>query len=569
MKKQTKSLKSAIWEGTKTLFIIALIADVIMQSMNIFLSYLLQVVTDIAAGVEGAGSLKTVGIEVAAMFLAMGFIGFVTAKTKYAFVTKGMKQYKSRLLEGITKKGISAFRGENTSKYTSALTNDVTVIEDNYVQSNFDIVTQLVTFLGSLILMFYSNWLLTLVAIGLVFLPVIASVATGNTLVDLEKKVSEKNESFLGLITEVLNGFSVIKSFKAEDTIKSIVDKNNADLEKAKRTRGARRYLVGLIGGGAHFVAQIGVFIIGAILCLKGKGITPGMLFMFVNLMNFIIQPVAQLPGIFAKKKAAFALIQKMDEAIATDDDEENRTENCTIEDGIKLKNLTFGYEEGNNVINGLNYEFKKCKSYAVVGASGCGKSTMFQLMLSGMDNYDGQILYDGKELKNISPESLYEAVATIQQNVFVFNASIRDNITMFKEFPKEEVDRVIKLSGLEELIEKKGEDYLCGENGNGLSGGEKQRISIARALLRHSKLLLVDEATAALDAETSNKVIGAILNLKDMTRIVITHDLDEASLKQYDSIITLKNGKVVEDGNFDKLMSDKGYFYSLYTVAA
>ena len=163
----------------------------------------------------------------------------------------------------------------------------------------------------------------------------------------------------------------------------------------------------------------------------------------------------------------------------------------------------------------------------------------------------------------------MYETVSTIQQNVFVFNASIRDNITMFKDFPKEEVDRVIKLSGLEELIEKKGEDYLCGENGNGLSGGEKQRISIARALLRNSKLLLVDEATAALDAETSNKVINAILKLKDMTRIVITHDLDEASLKQYDSIITLKNGRIVENGSFDKLINDKGYFYSLFTVAS
>lgn len=564
-----KSLKSAFWERNKALFVVALIAEMIMQGMNILLSYFLQVVTDIAAGIDGSGSLKTVAIEVGAMFITMGVVGTIAAKTKLKFITKGVKQYKSRLFEGITMKGISAFRGENTSKYTSALTNDIAVIEENYVASNFDIVTQIFIFIGALTLMFYSNWVLTLVALGLVLLPVIASVCTGNALVSLEKKVSEKNEGFLGLITEVLEGFSVIKSFKAEDTIRKMVDKNNAELEKAKRVRGTRRYIVSLIGGGAHFVAQIGVFIVGALLCLNGKGITPGMLFMFVNLMNFVIQPVAQLPGIFAKKKAAYALIQKMEEAIAVDDEADTRTEGCTIDEGIKLNNLSFGYEEGNNVINGLSYEFEKGKSYAVVGASGCGKSTMFQLMLAGMDNYSGQIMYDNNELKSISPESLYETVSTIQQNVFVFNASIRDNITMFKDFSKEEVDRVIKLSGLEELIEKKGEDYLCGENGNGLSGGEKQRISIARALLRNSKLLLVDEATAALDAETSNKVINAILKLKDMTRIVITHDLDEASLKQYDSIITLKNGRIVENGNFDKLINDKGYFYSLFTVAS
>lgn len=564
-----KSLKSEIWRKNRSLFAIALIAEVIMQSMNIFLSYILQVVTDIAAGVDGSGSLKTVGIEVAVMFLAMGAVGYITAKTKFAFITKGMKQYKSKLLDGITKKGISAFREETTSKYTSALTNDVTVIEENYVSSNFDIVTQLVLFFGSLILMFYSNWLLTLVAIGMVFLPVIASVCTGNTLVGLEKKVSDKNESFLGLISEVLNGFSVIKSFKAEETIKKIVDKNNSELEKAKRARGARRYLVGLIGGGAHFIAQIGVFIIGAILCLEGKGITPGMLFMFVNLMNFIIQPVAQLPGIFAKKKAAYALIRKMDEAIATDDNEAQKTEECSLDKGIKFNDLKFAYEEGKDVLKGIDYEFESGKSYAIVGASGCGKSTMLQLLLAGMDSYTGSISYDGNELRNIKPESLYDVVSTIQQNVFVFNASIRDNITMFKDFAKEEVDRVIKMSGLEKLIEEKGEDYLCGENGCGLSGGEKQRISIARALLRNSKLLLVDEATAALDAETSNMVINSILKLKDMTKIIITHDLDRNTLEQYDSILTLKGGRIVEDGNFNDLMSQKGYFYSLFNVAS
>jgi len=497
----------------------------------------------------------------------MGVFGFITAKSKFAFIAKAMRQYKSRLLEGITRKGISAFRGENTSKYTSALTNDVTVIEENYVTSLFDIVTQVFLFVGSLILMFYSNWLLTLVALGLVLIPVIASVCTGNTLVGLEKKVSEKNESFLGLITEVLNGFSVIKSFKAEDTIKKMVDKKNAELEDAKKARGARRYLVGLIGGGAHFMAQIGVFIIGAILCLTGKGITPGMLFMFVNLMNFVIQPVAQLPAIFAKRKAAYALIQKMDEAIAADDNEDDKTLECTIEDGLKLDNLSFGYEEGSDVIKEMSYEFEKGKSYAVVGASGCGKSTLFQLMLSGMDDYRGGILYDNKELKNINPESLYDVVATIQQNVFIFNASIRDNITMFNDFDKDRVDEVIRMSGLEELIKEKGEDYLCGEMGSGLSGGEKQRISIARALLRNSRLLLVDEATAALDQVTSQRVVNAILGLRDMTKIIITHDLDSGSLKQYDSIIALKNGKIVENGKFDNLMENKGYFYSLYTA--
>ena len=129
-------------------------------------------------------------------------------------------------------------------------------------------------------------------------------------------------------------------------------------------------------------------------------------------------------------------------------------------------------------------------------------------------------------------------------------------------------LERAIELAGLSELIQERGENYLCGENGSGLSGGEKQRISIARSLLKKSQVLLVDEATAALDAETAYQVSSAILGLGGVTRIVVTHSLDEGLLKQYDGIITLKNGSVIEMGTFDELLSKKGYFYSLFTIS-
>ena len=138
----------------------------------------------------------------------------------------------------------------------------------------------------------------------------------------------------------------------------------------------------------------------------------------------------------------------------------------------------------------------------------------------------------------------------------------------MFSDFPREEVDRAIELSGLSKLIAERGEDYLCGENGSGLSGGEKQRISIARSLLKKSQVLLVDEATAALDAKTAFQVSNSILDLNDLIRVVVTHALDENLLKRYDCVLTLKNGSVSEYGSFDELMTKKGYFYSLFTVS-
>ena len=134
-------------------------------------------------------------------------------------------------------------------------------------------------------------------------------------------------------------------------------------------------------------------------------------------------------------------------------------------------------------------------------------------------------------------------------------------------KFSREQINKVVEMAGLSDLVASKGLDYMCGENGNALSGGEKQRISIARALIRNSKVLLVDEATASLDAETSNRVLNSILDIAGMTRIVVTHDLEESSLKKFDKIITLKNGTIYESGDFDELMASKGYFYSLYNV--
>lgn len=176
--------------------------------------------------------------------------------------------------------------------------------------------------------------------------------------------------------------------------------------------------------------------------------------------------------------------------------------------------------------------------------------------------------MLDDTDLREVMPESLYEIMSVIQQNVFVFNASIRDNVSMFRTFPQEELDDAIEHAHLKALIDTRGDSYLCGENGCGLSGGEKQRVSIARSLLKKSAVLLADEVTAALDAETAHQVSSDILDLGGITRIVVTHTLEEALLRRYDGILVLKNGEIAEFGRFDALLEKKGYFCALFTVA-
>lgn len=326
--------------------------------------------------------------------------------------------------------------------------------------------------------------------------------------------------------------------------------------------------LLQTIGFVAGVTAQFGVFIIGAWLALRGEGVTAGVIIVFVQLMNYVITPIGEIPQILANRKAANALIDKLAAAVSANVRMEGQRVKESLNEAIELKNVTFGYEKDTEVLHNVNMTFEAGKSYAIVGGSGSGKSTVLNLLMGSREDYKGEILFDSQELRTISSDSLYELASIVQQNVFVFNSSIRDNITMFREFAEEKIERAVEMSGLRGLLEKKGESYLCGENGSGLSGGERQRISIARCILRDTPVMLVDEATAALDAETAVSVTKSILDISGLTRIIVTHRLEESLMQKYDGIFVLRNGKVEEMGKFEELMEKKGYFYSLFEVS-
>lgn len=238
------------------------------------------------------------------------------------------------------------------------------------------------------------------------------------------------------------------------------------------------------------------------------------------------------------------------------------------LKEGIAFQNLGFGYEPDKPVLKDVSLRLEPGKAYAVVGASGSGKSTLLRLLMGAYDQYEGSLTIDGQELRESDPDSLYDLMSLVGQEVFIFDNTIRDNITMFGSFPPEKVDEAARQAGLDKVMRDRGEDYRCGENGVNLSGGERQRIAIARALLRGSTVLLADEATAALDAETAKTVTDSILNLNGLTRVVVTHRLEPSALSRYDQIIVMKNGRICEQGGYRELMEAKNQFYALSMLA-
>ena len=534
---------------------------------ELVISWLIKQVADLISG-ECPYSFGTLLLVTAGAFALFG-VGWILDRVFLSeFRAKAMKQYREYVFDRLMEKGIQAFSGENSSLYISALSNDVNTIETEFIGRLQSTIQVGIAFFGALGLMLWCSPLLTLIAIGFSLLPILVSVVLGNKAALAEKNVSDQKESYTGMLKDALMGFSVIKSFKAESSIAKLHDHSNAAVAEASKKRTRVNVLVSYCSGMAGAILQFGVFFVAAALALSGKGITAGTAIVFVQLLNYVLGPIQAFPAFFAGVMSANSLIDKLAQALNKHVADEGEQIAPQLTEGISVQNLGFSYEEGKPVLHDVDMELRAGGCYALVGGSGSGKSTILNLLMASSKTYQGEILYDGRELKGISAASLYDLVSIIQQNVFVFNSTIRDNITMFSEFPEEEIDRAVRLSGLKKLIDEKGADYLCGENGSGLSGGERQRISIARALLRKTPVLFVDEATAALDAQTSFEVLDAILKLDGYTRVIVTHDLDENILRRCTDLFALKNGAVSEQGTFDDLMAQKGYFYSLFTVS-
>ena len=528
----------------------------------------MQQLIDLASGIPGALPMKALIVLTVLFTLLCLTLSLMSYASTPRFIRRAMVQYRDFAFRRLTEKSIASFRDESAAAYLSALTNDASSIEADYLSQQFQLITSAVTFVGALAVMLCYSPLLTAIAILVTALPLAASLLTGGRLQSAERRVSDQNHLFTAALSDCLSGFSVIKSFKAEKEIFRLFSASNRALEQEKFSRRRIKAVIGMLGSITGMVAQLGVFIAGAYLALTSHGLTAGMVILFVNLMNFIIEPIAQLPTLLASRKAARGLIGKL---AAQLEDHPSPCGDATLprlQNAIELRGVSFAYADEKPVLHGVNATLAAGKAYALVGVSGSGKSTLLGLLMGAGTPSSGSILLDGIPVQSLAPEALYGLMSVIQQNVFVFNASIRDNVTMFRDFPPAQVDEAIQGAHLTELLARKGDQYLCGEGGNGLSGGEKQRIAIARSLLRRSSILLADEATSALDAQTAHQVAGDLLDLQGVTRVIVTHTLEASLLRRYDGILVLRDGRIEECGQFDALMEKKGYFYALYTVA-
>ena len=553
-------MKKELLRKNKLNFTMLLISAFAETGVWIGISLILEKVLFVATS-DDINGLYTQLINGLVLFLITTICLVINIIVKPKFQKRAIKQYKNMIYQKLIDKSIENFNDYETSVYISTLTNDVKYIEEKYLFSIFTIITKTTMFISALVVMIIYSPLLTLISCVLSIAPLLISLIVGSLLSKSEERISDENGKFMHFVKDNLSGFSTIKVFQIEKKIKALFEKNNDKLEtsKAKKTRVIT--ILELLQAVSQLIAQLGVFFIGAYMCIKTNTLEASVLILFVQLMNYVIDPLATVPMLISERKAATPLFKKAEEMLKEHPEPEK--EILEFNESIIINNVSLAYEE-KQVLKGINLKFEKGKSYAIVGPSGSGKTTLLNLLSARSKEYSGSVYYDNIELKDVSLQSLYNELSFVEQNVFVFDDTIENNVKLYSKVEESVYQDILNKTCLNILLNEKGNEYKCGENGSALSGGEKQRISIARALLKNTKVLLMDEATSALDVSLTKQVMNNILNLKDMTKLVITHNLDSTILSKFDEIIVMSDGHVIETGTFDELVNKEGMFAKL-----
>lgn len=551
----------------KILLFITIIFSVISSITMVGVSLLLQSTIDKVMNGDMEG-FKKILIFTLVYCGIMGLLYFIYDILSKMFIRNVTRELRSKIFSGIINHNYKDFNSKNTADYISALTNDIKLVEENYITSLLLVLQFSVAFIATIGILLYLSPLVTgCLFVSMLLIFIVPSIF-GKKLESKQMNLSNKLTSFTTVIKDMLSGYDVIKSYNLKKDAFEEFEGENKDLAKTKfeadKLLVINETLSQLLGMGTQFIA---VFL-SAYLVLKGN-ITMGTLIAIVQLSGSFIQPVIMIMSYAPKITSMTSVIKRLDDMSNYKDSSFTGSEDPSFDRSIEISNVNFAYEENKNILENVDLKIKKNKKYAIVGPSGCGKSTLAKLVLGYYADYNGEIKYDDKEIRNVNIEKINKMISVIHQNVYMFDKNIKDNICLYKEFSYENISNILELSGVDKFINEleEGLDYFVGENGNNLSGGQRQRIAIARALIQQKPILVLDEGTSAIDMQTGYDIESRLLNLDNLTLITITHKMSQELLSLYDEIIFMEGGKIIEQGSFNDLIKKEEKFYDFYKL--
>ena len=511
---------------------------------------------------------KFVPIILASIFLIILLFvtEYIDGYVMSSYIKNTVNYLRCDIFTKILNKDMKDFSLDNSGKYISILYNDIKIIEDSLLNNIFLVISSFISFIISLLFLFSISPSIVIFIVIFGILGFVIPNALSKKLIVEKNNYSHNLEEITSVTKDLFSGFEVIKGFNISSKINTIFKNSSNTVESTKKKCSILESIIKGFSLSFSVTVYLGVLILGGYLMYKGE-ISVGTAIIIIQLSTHIVGPVKTSISLINQIKSVSLIADKIDEILYDSCEDIEEISLPKFENSIEVKNLDFSYTNDRKALNNINLTFEKNKKYAIVGESGCGKSTLIKLLMRYYKDYNGDILIDNKDIHKIFSNDLYKNMSMIQQNVFMFDDSIKENIKLFANYSDEEVLSICDRSGLSNLISRlpDGINSLVGENGNKLSGGEKQRIAIARSLINNTKILILDESTSALDNETAYNLESSLLSINDLTLIVVTHKLIKNILLNYDEIIVMKDGMVIEKGSFDYLISLKGYFYSLY----
>ena len=466
---------------------------------------------------------------------------------------------------------VGYFNDQKKGDIMSRLTNDLSDVETSSVNVLETLFREPVTILLFLAYLVVLSPQLTLFLI--LFLPIAGLIIgrIGRSLKKQSTQVQEKLGSILSTIEETLSGIRVIKAFNAEKKQFKKFDDQNDELLVIKNKALRRRDLASPVSEVMGITAVVCVLWYGGRLVLNNTFLDPGDFLAYILIFSQIIQPLKTLSAASYNIRKGAASVDRIEHLINENVDIKeiaNPVVLHSFQNCIEFVNVSFFYED-KVILDDINLKIEKGKTVALVGSSGAGKSTLVDLVPRFHDAVKGELLIDGIDIKNYSLESLRNQMGIVTQEPILFNDTIANNISLGMDHAKEEeIINAAKIANAHQFILQKEQGYntSIGERGNKLSGGEKQRVTIARAVLKNPPILILDEATSSLDTESEKQVQDAINNLmSNRTSIVIAHRL--STIRFADEIIVLRKGKIVERGNHMSLMALDGFYRRLVNM--
>ena len=473
---------------------------------------------------------------------------------------------RGNLFSRIQKIKMNSVENISAGDITYRLTEDADRVSEVIYKTAQDTIPCTLQLLAVIIYMFYLDWSLTLSTFVLAPLIILSVNSFGRRVLIASEKSQESTSNLAGLIGESINGMSTIRAFAAENWIKKRFYKRLSTNKKAKyKTLKLLAFQHPVVG----FVEAFGIL---AILGLGAARINLGLLTSeefssFFAAILMLIDPISHISTNFNDYKQAEASIRRLKNINQepVEDDKENLRRISNFEGKISFKKVNFAYKKDNQVLKNINLEIKRGEVTAFVGSSGAGKSTMLALILKFITPNNGDIFIDDKNLKILNTKDIRKNIALVQQQPFLFSGTIIDVIRMGRNFTKEEVIESARKANAHNFIQKLPEKYETEitERGSNFSGGQIQRIAIARAILGNPSILLLDEATSALDAESESEVQkGLNRAMKDRTVIVIAHRL--ATTQEANKIVVFDKGEIIEVGKHIDLINKPGIYKEL-----